>query len=173
MHRPIAAVYSVVRQMGGITQTLVTGKARLAKKDLTTPRLELVTAHMVANLVINMKNGLKDLPEPTIYGWLDSTVALHWILGNGQYRQFVVNRVCKIIEHPEILESYLPTSKNYADLATRRGQVANAELWWNVPVWLSDPEKWPDNLVTAESSASEEEAKTVKEVLNRAQQQHN
>ena len=98
-----AAVYSVVRQRGGITQTLVTGKARLAKKDLTTPRLELVTAHMAANLVINMKNGLKDLPEPTIYGWLDSTVALHWILGNGQYRQFVANRVCKIREHPEIL----------------------------------------------------------------------
>ena len=72
-----AAVYSVVRQWGGMTQTLVTGKARLAKKDLTTPRLELVTAHMAANLVINMKNGLKDLPEPTIYGWLDSTVALH------------------------------------------------------------------------------------------------
>ena len=50
-------------------QTLVTGKVRLAKKDLTTPRLELVTAHMAANLVINMKNGLKDWPEPTIYGW--------------------------------------------------------------------------------------------------------
>ena len=129
----------------------MTGKARLAKKDLTTPRLELVTAHMVANLVINMKNGQKDLPEPTIYGWLDRTVALHWILVSGQYRQFVVNRVCKIIEHPDILERYLPTSENPADLATRGGQVANAELWWNVPVWLSDPEKWPDNLVTAES----------------------
>ena len=86
-----------------MTQTLVTGKASLAKKDLTTPRLELVIAHMAANLVINMKNGLKDLPEPTIYGWLDRTVALHWILGNGQYRQFVANRVCKIREHPEIL----------------------------------------------------------------------
>ena len=79
------------------------GKASLAKKDLTTPRLELVTAQMAANLAINMKNGLKDLPEPTTYGWLDSTVALHWILGNGQYRQFVANRVCKIREHPEIL----------------------------------------------------------------------
>ena len=85
------AVYSVVRQRGGITQTLVTGKARMAKKDLTTPKLKLVSAHMAANLVINMQNGLKDLPEPTIYGWLDSTVALHWILENTQYRQIVAN----------------------------------------------------------------------------------
>ena len=70
-----AAVYSIVRQRGGITQTLVTAKARLAKKDLTIPRLELVSAHMAANLVINVRNALKDLPEPTVYGWLDSTVA--------------------------------------------------------------------------------------------------
>ncbi|XP_067039928.1 uncharacterized protein [Acropora muricata] len=166
-----AAVYSVVRQRGGITQTLVTGKARLAKKDLTTPRLELVSAHMAANLVINVKNALKGFPEPTIYGWLDSTVALYWILGNGQYRQFVANRVCKIREHPEIRWRYVPTSDNPADLASRGGQVTNAELWWNGPVWLSNSEKWPDNPVTAKSSASEEEAKTIKEVLNLAQQQ--
>ena len=166
-----AAVYSVVRQRAGITQTLVTGKARLAKKDLTTPRLELVSAHMAANLVINVKNALKGFPEPTIYGWLDSTVALHWILGNGQYRQFVANRVCKIREHPEIRWRYVPTSDNPADLASRGGQVTNAELWWNGPVWLSDPEKWPDNPVTAKSPASEEEAKTIKEVLHLAQQQ--
>ena len=28
--------------------------------------------------------------------WLDSTVTLHWICGNGQYKQFVDNRVNKI-----------------------------------------------------------------------------
>ena len=64
---------------------------------------------MAANLVINVKNALKGFPEPTIYGWLDSTVALHWTLGNGQYRQFVANRVCKIREHPEIRWRYVPT----------------------------------------------------------------
>ena len=77
-----AAVYSVVRQEDGITQTLVVAKARLAKRNLTVPRLELVSAHMATNLVVNVRNALKDLPEPTVYSWLDSTVALHWILGN-------------------------------------------------------------------------------------------
>ena len=152
---------------------LLRGNARLAKKDLTTSRLELVSAHMAANLVTNVRNALKGLPEPTVYGWLDSTVALHWILGNGQYRQFVANRVCKIREHPEIRWRYVSTSDNPADLASRGGEVTNAELWCNGPVWLSDPEKWPDNPVTAKSPASEEEAKTIKEVLNLAQQQHN
>ena len=162
-----AAVYSIVRQRGGITQTLVTAKARLAKKDLTIPRLELVSVHMAANLFINVRNALKDLPEPTVYGWLDSTVALHWILGNGQYRQFVANRVRKIREHPDIHWRYVPTFDNPADQPSRGG------LWWNGPAWLSDPEKWPDNPVTAKFPVSEEEAKPIKEVLNLSQQQHN
>ena len=97
-----AAVYSVVRQEDGITQTLVAAKARLDKRDLTVPGLELVRAHMATNLVVNVKNALKNLPEPTVNGWLDSTVALHWILGNGLYRQFVTNRVQKIKQHPRI-----------------------------------------------------------------------
>ena len=59
-------MYSVVRQEDGITQALVAAKARLAKRDLTVPRLELVSAHMATNLVVNVKNALKDLPEPTL-----------------------------------------------------------------------------------------------------------
>ena len=38
---------------------------------------------MAANLVQNMKEVLKGFPAKSVYGWLDSTVALHWIRGNG------------------------------------------------------------------------------------------
>ena len=38
---------------------------------------------MAANLVQNMKKVLKGFPAKSVYGWLDSTVALHWIRGNG------------------------------------------------------------------------------------------
>ena len=119
IHGVGAAVYSVVHQQDGVTQTLVTAKSRLAKRSLTIPRLELVAAHMASNLVINVRNTLSDLPPPTIYGWLDSTVALHWILGDGQYRQFVANRVKKIRERPEIQWKYVPTGQNPADVASR------------------------------------------------------
>ena len=97
-----AAVYSVVRQEDWITQTLVAAKTRLAKRELTVPRLELVSAHRATNFVISVRNGLKKLPEPTIYGWLDSTVALLWIVINGQYPQFVSKRVQKIRQYPQI-----------------------------------------------------------------------
>lgn len=54
-----AVVYLVVRQEDGITQALVAAKVRLAKRDLTVPRLELVSAHVATNLVVNVKNALR------------------------------------------------------------------------------------------------------------------
>ena len=53
-----AAVYAVVKQPSGTTQQLVTVKSRLAKRSLTLPRLELVAAHMAANLAVNVSNPL-------------------------------------------------------------------------------------------------------------------
>ena len=128
-----AAVYAVIRQPSGTTQRLVAAKGRLAK---LVPRLELVSAHMATNLVINVQNTLMHLPSPKVYAWLDSTVALHWILGNGLYKQFVDNRVKKIHEHPEIQWRHVPTDENPADLASRGGRIK--ELWWNGPEWLSN-----------------------------------
>lgn len=118
--RPVgAATYSVVRQQAGTTQRLIAAKSRLAKQGLTIPRLELIVAHMATNLAINVRQALSNLPTPKVYAWLDSTVALHWILGHGEYRQFVQNRVRKIQQHPEITWRHVPTSDNPADLASR------------------------------------------------------
>lgn len=43
----------------GGSQGLMTAKSRLAKKGLTIPRLELVSGHMAANLVDNVKEALQ------------------------------------------------------------------------------------------------------------------
>ena len=80
-----------------MNQGLLAAKSRLAKKGLTIPRLELVSAHMAANLVENVKKALQVQPVRSVHGWLDCTVALHWIKGGGTtYKQFVANRVGKI-----------------------------------------------------------------------------
>ena len=81
-----AAVYAVTQQSSGITQGLVTSKSRLAKKSLTTPRLELVAGHMATNLEDKLKESLKGFPIGSAYGWLDSSVALHWIKRGGNYK---------------------------------------------------------------------------------------
>ena len=52
-------VYAVVQQESGKVQRLVTAKSRLAKTNLTIPRLELVAWHMAVNLAVNVRNALK------------------------------------------------------------------------------------------------------------------
>ena len=71
-------------------------KAQLAKKGLTMPRLELISAHMAANLVDNVRSALEGYIVRSVYGWTDSIVVLHWIAGQGSYKQFVPNRVAQI-----------------------------------------------------------------------------
>ena len=147
-------------------QGLVAAKARLAKQGLTIPRRELVSGHMAVNLLSNVQDALQGFPVTSLHCWLDSSVALYWILGGGDYKQFVANRVRKIREHVEVIWWHVPTEDNPADLASRGGLVSKEnQLWWSGPEWLSDPRKWPENLVTAPSKESNQEVKTTKELF--------
>ena len=118
-----AAVHAVVENTAasGTTQQLVTAKSRLAKRSLTLPRLELVAAHMAANLAVNVSNALPKDQSPSIYAWVDSLVVLHWICSQGTYKQLVANGVAKIHAH---------LSVNPADIASRGGLISFSELWW-------------------------------------------
>ena len=104
-----AADYAVVQQRSVVTQGLVAAKARLAKEGLTIPRLELVAGHMAAILPTNVQDALIGMPVKSLYAWLDSSVALHWIRGTRKYKQFVSNRVHKIKEKTEITWRHLPS----------------------------------------------------------------
>ena len=106
-----AAVYAVVEQASGTTQGIVCSKSRVAKKNLTIPRLELVAGHMVANLVANVEQAIGAEKVKSVHSWLDSTVAMYWINGQGEYRQFVANRVKKIREHEAITWRHVRTDE--------------------------------------------------------------
>ena len=47
-------IYAVVEQPSGTTQQLAAAKSRLAKRNLSVPRLELVAAHMATNFLQNV-----------------------------------------------------------------------------------------------------------------------
>ena len=162
-----AVVVAVVRQASGTSQGLVTAKSRLAKKNLTIPRLELVSAHMATNLVNNVREALEGFPVKEVFGWLDSTVALHWIRGGGEFKQFVGNRVRKIQEKDFIQWRHIPTHENPADLGSRGGKVSDSErLWWYGPEWLKTRENWPADITTKSTKESLEETKPIKEIFN-------
>ena len=160
-----AALYAVVTQPSGVNVGLVTAKARLAKQGLSIPRLELVAGHMAINLITNTRDALEGFPVREMYCWLDSTVALHWIRGAGNYKQFVSNRVSKIQKHSNVQWRHVTSQENPADLGSRGGGVQGEELWWSGPKWLADKDSWPCDIVTSCTPESQAEAQVTREVF--------
>ena len=160
-----AALYAVVTQSPGVSVGLVTAKARLVKQGLSIPRLELVSGHMATNLITNTRDALEGFPVGEMYCWLDSTVALHWIRGAGNYKQFVSNRVSKIQQHSSVQWRHVTSQENPADLGSRGGSVQGEELWWRGPKWLTEKENWPCDIVTNSTPESQGEVKVTREVF--------
>ena len=102
----------------------------------------------------------------SLVGWLDSSVALHWIRGRGEYKLFVANRVNKIREHKTVTWRHVPSKENPADVASRGGLIVEEnQLWCQGPDWLSQPEKWPPDLKTTDCAESNEELRLTKQVF--------
>ena len=162
-----AAVYAVIHKPSGVSQGLVAAKARLSKKS-TIPRLELTAGHMAANLISNVRNVLAGIPIRQEVGWTDSTVALHWIRAKGNnYKQFVSNQARKIAEKGVTKWRHVPGVQNPADIASRGGSIDQlTDLWWKGPSWLTNEEKWPEDVLTTPNNDTEEEARKIKEVLH-------
>ena len=132
-----AVLYAVIYEESGISCGLVAAKARLAKKS-TIPRLELVGCHIAVNILRNCKEALRNAPIRNTYGWTDSLVSLHWIRGDGNYKQFVRNRVRKIQEDgPDMIWRHVLGILNPADRASRECISNKLDgTWWNGPDWL-------------------------------------
>ena len=162
-----AVVYAVVKQEDGVTQGLVCSKSRIAKRNLTIPRLELISGHMTVNLATNVQQALTT-HSATVHCWLDSSVALYWINDQGEYRQFVANRVQKIRQHENVTWHHVPTAENPADIGSRGGKVSGNTLWKEGPSWLSNPAEWPVQRVLESTPDSKSEAKVIKEIFKAA-----
>ena len=121
---------------------------------------------MATNLAVNVQEVLSDY-HSSIHCWLDSTVALYWTKGSGEYRQFVTNRARKIKQHQDITWRHVPTdqNKNTADVGSRGGNVSNAVQWINGPSWFPFPDQWPTNVDIRPLPESSAGAKEPKEVL--------
>ena len=129
----------VVHQRSVTNQALFVGKSCISKKNLTIPRLELVSAHMASNLLGNVKAALKSCHVRSISGWTDSTVVLHCLNRQGLYKQFAVNRVSKILEKGYIKWYYVPIKQNPADIGSRGILLSKIlDIWWEGPSWIAE-----------------------------------
>ncbi len=140
------------------TVTLVIAKARvLPLKPITTPKAELLAAHLLAKLIVKTASVL-DIPTASLYAWSDSEIVLHWLTKDpSTLERFVANRVHAV---SELLLSHhwrhVRTHDNPADLASRGLQAKElilSQLWWKGPPWLALPlHQWPNSTITKKNS---------------------
>ena len=161
---------AVISQLSKETSGIVASRARIAKRGVTMPCLELIANHMNFNMGCNIYNALSKVVEvKQVYMWTDSQTALRRIT-NPQlpWKQFVGNRVRKINEKDQEMKVkwlYCPTEDNIADVPTRGCKASQVtDKWWKGSDWLLDKRKWPEQPVIELSKLSEEERKQIKEI---------
>ena len=146
-----AVVYIKVEAHCGSAVNFVASKTRVAPIDkLTIPRLELLSAVLLANLIMIVSNALSSVIQvDTIMCFTDSKVSLNWIKGLGkEWKPFVQNRANEIRRLvPAQHWKHCSGKDNLADLPSRGvapTDLVRNSLWQHGPSWLVDPTSDPD-----------------------------
>ena len=145
-----AVIYFVYRTNVGVYVHILTSKARVAPlKPTSIPRLELMSARLLAQVMKSVKDALENqVCIDYTYYWLDSMTALYWIRNTGEWKQFVSHRVNEILKLTTKGDwGHCPGKENPADIGSR-GELGTTlksnRLWWVGPEWLTKPkEEWP------------------------------
>ena len=140
-----AVVYAKIKVNGQARTSLVISKSRVAPlAKLTIPRLELLSALILARLITTIKASFDPIFNVKIMRcWTDSITALYWIRGDErECKLFVENRVMVEIRNlvSKNLWHHCPGEQNPADLPTRTSHPAKLEQninWFHGPAWLS------------------------------------
>ena len=66
-----------------------------------------------------VKNALKTCHIRSITEWTDSTAVLNWFNKQGHFKQFVANRVTKILKKEYVKWYYAQNKQNPADIGSR------------------------------------------------------
>ena len=142
-----AVVYLVIKTSMGRFVRLITSKTIVAPTQTQTiPRLELLSALLLARLITSISTSLKfqlTLESPKCF--TDSRVALFRIRGSHkEWKQFVqnhMNEICELV--PRSHWNHCRSQENPADISSRGvapKELISNNLWWSGPDWLKCPE---------------------------------
>jgi hypothetical protein len=79
-----------------VNQRLLVAKSRVAPKNASITRLELIGALTLAKLQSNVLKALKTTSIQAAFNWVDSITVLYWLGNRGTWSVFVRNHVKQI-----------------------------------------------------------------------------
>ncbi|XP_036343160.1 uncharacterized protein LOC118752381 [Rhagoletis pomonella] len=168
----------VVQPSGDIKVSILMAKTKVAPlKMRTIPQLELNGALLAATLSARILDDIQRKVTQTFY-WCDSKTVLSWIRSDpGQHKQYIANRLIRIQQLTGAKAwSYVPTSSNPADVASRGIYPAELEklsIWWMEPSWLQqDKCFWPAGISVEQTISTDEHDVQASSLLAVSQQTH-
>ena len=167
-----AVVFARIVQNDNVVNVqLLSARSRVAPKEATIPRLELMAATIATRLTRSVIDSLTRSIENITF-WSDSTTILAWIDRDLQWGTFVHNRVKEIRSMTKgCTWRFIPGKYNPADLPSRGCSPAQLldSKWWRGPQWLYGPElSWPleDGNLDEQEVMSEMKKGTVTQMVN-------
>ena len=142
-----AAIYARFEcKDGSYSCQLVFARSKIVPEGMTIPRAELLAASTLAATSFTVQRALGSYHTASIKV-SDSMVALHWIAAQRKMlKVWVRGHVMEINRLSELSTwSYVESSKNPADLGTRKGvkvaEIAEGSVWINGMPWMRRPEE--------------------------------
>ena len=133
-------------------------------KELIIPRLELLSAKILAVLVDTVCNAWSfQIKIDCVRYWLDSKTAIYWVYNNGEWKQWVHFRVNEILRRLSKKEDWehVGGKENPADLGSRgvtASQLNGSDLCRRGPKWLGKGKNcWPKGWIAEDSEEVEDE----------------
>ncbi|VEN35931.1 unnamed protein product, partial [Callosobruchus maculatus] len=156
-----ACIYLRTEDYNGVFHVeLLVSKTKVAPlKTITLPRLELSGVLILSRLATSVSSALRVKIDRRVF-WTDSTIVLSWLkIAPNRLQTFVGNRVSEIQQLTESDEwRHIPTNENPADYLSRGvrpSQIADLELWWRGPYFLTKQEyEWPESLASTKMQAT-------------------
>ena len=160
-----ARIYvSTTTKDGKGVQNLLVAKSRIAPKNQTIPRFELVASLILAKLMAHITDTLDCFTINRIVYWVDSMTVLYWLDNKGAWSQYVRNKVTKILELSKGDWKHVTTYQNPSD-AGLRGTTKITVMWLKGPQWLQNERNWPKQTEIVQTNESTKEKVKEKSVI--------
>ena len=147
-----AAIYLVsTDQEGKVFSNLILAKTRNAPKvKHSIPRLELLAAVLLINLMAHARVTYGEIPDEDIFWFTDSADLIFWLYsGHLSWQPFVANQLKKIKVGSLVRNWYhIDTAENPADLPSRGTSLKELV---HSSLWKHGPEFWKHDLCSGKS----------------------
>ena len=141
----LQSCYTTTTKDGKGVQNHLVVKSRIAPKNQTIPRLELIASLIIAKLMAHITDALHHFTVSRIVYCVDSMTVLYWLDNKTTWLQYVRNKLKKIQDLLKGEWNHV-TNHQITSNAGKRGTTKITDMWLKRPQLLQGQRNWPKKM---------------------------